>query len=58
MRFEILRLDEHHDGGRRAPLIADADTVRAMLVAAETNGQRLYIKPVRTPAAAAAAGTV
>jgi hypothetical protein len=54
VRFEILRLDlDHASETERDPLIADAETVRAMLEDAELTGQRLYIRPAPSTAAGA-----
>ncbi|MDH6135094.1 hypothetical protein P3T37_004504 [Kitasatospora sp. MAA4] len=44
MRFEIQRLDHHQDPATD-PLIADAETVRALVEAAARTGERLYIRP-------------
>jgi hypothetical protein len=44
MRFEILRLSDI-DGSTTDRLIADAETVRAMVEDAAVTGERLYIRP-------------
>ena len=45
MRFEVMRLDA--DGNTTDPLIADAETVRAMVEDAALTGERLYIRPYK-----------
>ncbi|WP_198045545.1 hypothetical protein [Kitasatospora mediocidica] len=47
MRFEIHRLDHHQDSAN-GRLIADAETVRALVEAAARTGERLYIRPCPT----------
>ncbi|MFC1417400.1 hypothetical protein [Streptacidiphilus cavernicola] len=44
MRFEIMRLSDI-DGSTTDRLIADAETVRAMVEDAAATGERLYIRP-------------
>jgi hypothetical protein len=44
MHFEILRLNDSEDSAADR-LIADADTVRAMVEDAAATGERLYIRP-------------
>ncbi|WP_169790674.1 hypothetical protein [Streptacidiphilus carbonis] len=44
MRFEIVRLSDT-DGTTPEPLVADAETVRAMIEDAAATGERLYIRP-------------
>jgi hypothetical protein len=43
MHFEVMRLDA--DGTTTDRLIADAETVRAMVEDAALTGERLYIRP-------------
>jgi hypothetical protein len=45
MRFEVMRLDA--DGTTTDRLIADAETVRAMVEDAALTGERLYIRPYK-----------
>ncbi|MFJ3789229.1 hypothetical protein [Kitasatospora sp. NPDC090091] len=47
MRFEILRLDDAH-GTATDRLIADAETVREVVQAAASTGERLLIRPCPT----------
>lgn len=49
MRFEIMRLNDT-DGSTTDRLIADADTVRAMVEDAAATGERLYIRPYQAAA--------
>ncbi|MEY9963231.1 hypothetical protein ABIA33_001264 [Streptacidiphilus sp. MAP12-16] len=44
MRFEIMRLNDS-EGSTEEPLIADEETVRAMVEDAAETGQKLYIRP-------------
>jgi len=45
MRFEVMRLDDDNDGTGNDRLIADEETVRAMVEDAAESGERLYIRP-------------
>ncbi|MEZ0091062.1 hypothetical protein [Streptacidiphilus sp. EB129] len=51
MRFEITRLDDNEsaEGADTDRLIADAETVRAMVEDAAESGERLYIRPHQAP---------
>lgn len=52
MQFEIFRLNET-DGRAKDSVIAEADAVRELIDRAAATGERLYIRPLATPAATA-----